>query len=345
MARIKQAVIVVGGMGTRLMPLTKYRPKPILPVLNKPCLRYLIESFAGSGIEEVILACGYRSPQFKEAIGDGSDLGITIDYSYEDEPMGTGGAMKLVEDRLDDVYAAANGDVFADMSLGDQISTHFSCRAEVTIALTTVDNPCEFGIARVSDDGEIKEFKEKPKPEEVFSNLINAGIYIINRSALSYVPEGTFFDFSKDLLPALMRDKKKIQGYQLNGLWRDVGRPADLLWANMRMASKLYDGTEWGGNRTRSTAVKKPFYLGKGASVIGSDAYAAVVMENSAVTDSKLMNALIMKDCVIDSAKIENSIIGEGCRVGRGAEIISSVVGDGMTIEAGRKIIEERVCL
>ena len=330
-------------MGTRLMPLTKYRPKPILPVLDKPCLRYLIESLASSGIKEIIMACGYKSSQLMDAIGNGSDLGITIDYAFEDEPLGTAGAMKNVESRLDEVFVAANGDVFADISLEDQIETHFSGKAEITIALTSVNNPCEFGIARVKDDGEITEFKEKPKPEEVFSDLINAGIYVVNRSVLSYVPEEKFFDFSKDLLPILMNEKKKIQGYRLKGLWRDVGRPVDLLGANLSMASKLCDQMTWGGSRVEGSVIRKPFYLGKGASATGSEIAAAVVMENSSVDNSKLVNTVIMKDCRINSAKIENSIIGVGCKIGNGAEITSSVIGDGLTIEAGKKIVDERM--
>jgi len=343
MTKVKQAVIMVGGVGSRLQPLTKYRPKPILPVLDKPCLRYLIESLAGSGIEEIILATGYKSSQLADAIGNGSDIGIKIEYSYEDEPLGTGGAMKNVENRLDDVFVAANGDVFADISLEEQINTHFSCNAEVTLALTPVANPTEFGIARLDDEGRITEFKEKPKPEEVFSNLVNAGIYVINRSALSYAPEKPDFDFSKDLLPTLMSEQKRIQGFILKGLWRDVGRPKDLLGANTDMASKLYDQMSWGGSQVGSSVIRKPFYLGRGASITGSDASASVVMENSVVTDSKLVNTVVMKDCRISSCKIENSIIGSGCKISPGAEIISSVIGDGVTIERNRKIIDDKV--
>ena len=172
--KVRQAVVMVGGKGTRLLPLTETRPKIILPVADKPCLWYLLRSLAYGGIEEVILACGYKSELMRRTIGDGSDLGIDIQYSYEDEPMGTGGAMKLVEDRLDDTFVAANGDVFVSMDVSAEIRTHQETGAAVTIALTPVDNPCEFGIARVDDDNRISEFKEKPKPEEVFSNLINS---------------------------------------------------------------------------------------------------------------------------------------------------------------------------
>ena len=187
--KVRQAVVMVGGKGTRLLPLTETRPKIILPVADRPCLWYLLRSLARAGIEEVILACGYKSEQMREAIGDGSDLGLSIIYSYEDEPLGTGGAMKLVEDRLDDVFVAANGDVFASIDVASEIREHIDSGASVTISLTPVDNPCEFGIARVQPDGRITEFKEKPKPEEVFSNLINAGVYVLNRSVLGYVPE------------------------------------------------------------------------------------------------------------------------------------------------------------
>ncbi len=343
MTKVRQAVIMVGGMGTRLMPLTRYRPKPILPVLDKPCLRYLIESLAGSGVEEIILACGYKSSQLEEAIGHGSDLGITIDYSYEDEPLGTGGAIKKVEERLDEVFVAANGDVFADISLTEQINTHFSCGAEVTISLTPVVNTEEFGTAEVDDENRIIKFVEKAKKGDEPSNLANAGVYIINKTAISYIPDTGAFDFSKDLLPILMREQKRIQGFMLKGLWRDVGRPNDLLGANTDMASKLYGYMDWGGSQVEATTIRKPFYLGKGASITGSDASAAIILENSTVTDSRLVNALIMKDCKIRSAKIENSIIGAGCKIGQGAEITSSVIGDGAVIEAGRKITEERV--
>lgn len=340
---VKQAVIMVGGKGTRLMPLTKYKPKPILPVLDKPCLKYLIESMAQAGIKEVILACGYRSSQLVDAIGDGSDLGIKIDYSYEDEPLGTGGAIKLIEDRLDEVFIAANGDVFADISVSEQIESHFISDAKITISLTSVKNPCEFGIARLDDNDRILEFKEKPKPEEVFSDLVNAGVYVVNRSVIADIPANSFYDFSKDLVPRMMERGDKIQGFRLKGVWRDVGRPSDLLGVNLVMATKLYDDLSWGGKSTESTTVKKPFFLGADASITDSDAIATVILSGSEIKSSKISNSLIMKGCKVDSARIENSILGEGCKVGPGAHIVNAVIGDGTIVEPNEQIIEERV--
>ncbi len=342
-SEVKQAVIMVGGKGTRLLPLTENKPKPILPVLDKPCLRYLIESLVEAGVKEVILACGYRSDKLVEAIGDGSDLGIKIDYSYEDEPLGTGGAIKLIEDRLDDTFIAANGDVFADISVKEEIEKHTSTQAKVTIALTSVKNPCEFGIVRLDDDERILEFKEKPKPEEVFSDLVNAGVYVLEKSVLADIPIGSFFDFSKDLVPILMRRGDRIQGYLLKGIWRDVGRPSDLLGANLIMATKLYDGFEWGGKRFEAATIKKPFYLGADGFVDNSEVAASVILKNSKVKDSKIVNSLIMTGCDVNGAKIECSILGDGCKVMANSHIVNSVLGDGTVVEAGKSIIDNKV--
>lgn len=332
MATVKQAVIMVGGKGTRLRPLTETRPKPILPVLDKPCLMYLIESMARAGAEEVILACGYKSEKMAAEIGDGSDQGISIVYSYEDEPMGTAGAIKLLEDRLDSTFIAANGDVFADIDVSKEIDIHFKAEAAVTLALTPVENPCEFGIARVEADGRISEFKEKPKPEEVFSNLINAGVYVLEKRVLSDVPAGGMYDLSKELLPVLMGKGERIQSYSLNGMWRDVGRPADLLGSNLDMARKI--GTRgWEGRDVSGTEITAPFYAGPGAKVRDSLADSCVILAGCDVLGSNISNTLMMKGCTADSAEISGSILGEGCRIGRGSVIIDSVLGDNTVVK------------
>ncbi len=330
--KVRQAVVMVGGKGTRLLPLTETRPKIILPVAGRPCLWYLLRSLARAGIEEVILACGYKSEQMRDAIGDGSDLGMSIVYSYEDEPLGTGGAMKLVEDRLDDVFVAANGDVFASIDVAAEISEHMESGASVTISLTPVENPCEFGIARVMDDGRITEFKEKPKPEEVFSNLINAGVYVINRSVLDYVPKGEFFDFSKDLVPRLMADGYRVQGYQVSGIWMDVGRPHDLLGANLAVAESEFGDVEWD---VQGSEVEGRFFMGEGASVKDSSVRDSVVLAGSSVRGSDLDRALVMDGCVVEGAKVVDSILGAGCRIGEGAKVSNAVLADGTVVTPG----------
>lgn len=339
MTKVRQAVVMVGGKGTRLLPLTETHPKIILPVADRPCLWYLLRSLANAGIEEVILACGYKSEQMVAAIGDGTDLGLKIVYSYEDEPMGTGGAMKLVEDRLDEVFVAANGDVFASIDVASEIREHLDSGASVTIALTPVENPCEFGIARVGDDGRITEFKEKPRPEEAFSNLINAGVYVIDRSVLEHVPEGSFYDFSKDLVPLLMERGHRIQGFGISGIWMDVGRPRDLVNANLAIAQAEHAGS---GDSAVDSVRNGTLYMGDGASVVGSDVNDAVVSNGSKVTGSRLDRVLVMPGCTVDGATVENSILGYGCTVSKGATVRNSVLGDGTVVGPGETVDEDR---
>ena len=335
--KVKQAVVMVGGKGTRLLPLTENKPKPILPVADKPCIWYFLRSLARAGIEEVILACGYK-PGAMEVLGDGSDLGIKIRYSYEDEPRGTGGAMKLIEDQLDDTFVAANGDVFADIDVAEEIAVHLRSGAKVTIALTPVENPCEFGIARVDDAGRILEFREKPKPEEVFSNLINAGVYILEKEVLSRVPENTFYDFSKDLVPQLMAEGQRSQSYRLEGLWMDVGRPHDLLGANLAVAQREHSTDAWHG--LVDSSVCGPFFLGDWSRIVGSTSESSVILRDSTVVDSRLDHALVMRGCRVDGATIENAILGDGCVIRKGAVIRNAVLAD-KTIVEERQVVDE----
>lgn len=335
MTSVRQAVIMVGGKGTRLLPLTETKPKPILSVAGRPCIWYLIRSMARAGIREVILACGYK-PGMMEALGDGSDLGVRIEYSYEDRPMGTAGAMGLVRDRLDDTFVAANGDVFADLDVAEQIETHLRTGADVTDLLTPVDNPCEYGIACVDDDLRITAFKDKPRPEEVFSNLINAGVYVVQRSVLDLVPEGEFCDFSMDIIPEVIARGGRVQGHRLNGLWMDVGRPHDLLRANLVVASgEFADG---GPGIVEASTVEGTTFVGERSVVSDSVMRDACVLSGSNVSSSRIANSLVMDGCYVDGATLTNSILGDGCRVEPGAEVVNVVLGDGAVVRSGERL-------
>lgn len=325
-SKVRQAVIMVGGKGTRLRPLTDTCPKPMLPVLDRPCLDYLIGSMIDAGIEHIILACGYMSEQIPKMIGDGSDRGITIKYSHEDEPMGTAGAIKLLEDRLDQVFVAANGDVFADIDVGREIQEHFDKGACVTISLTPVENPCEFGIVRTAEDGRIIEFKEKPKPEEVFSDLINAGVYVVNRDVLKLVPEGRAYDFSKELIIDLIEKGHRVQGHRTEGLWKDVGRPSDLLEVNIIMAERKGTGVPEG--EVTDSSVEPPFHAGPGSRIEGSSMSSAIISRNSTVKDSVVSGTLVMEGSEISGSRITRSIIGKGCII-TDCELSGAVLGDG----------------
>ncbi len=338
--RVRQAILMVGGKGTRLLPLTENKPKPMLSVADRPCIWYLIRSMARAGIEEVILACGYK-PGMMEALGDGSDLGVRIIYSYEDEPRGTAGAMKLAQSRMDDTFVAANGDVFADLDVSGEIERHLEAGAAVTDLLTPVDNPCEYGIAHVDDELRISEFKDKPRPEEVFSNLINAGVYVVQRDVLDLIPEGEFSDFSMHIIPKVIEAGRRVQGFELSGLWMDVGRPHDLLRANLTVAAREF-GDGFPGDLLR-TEVVGTAYVGHGASVSDSLMSDAVVLRGSKVSGSRLCHTLVMDGCSVDGADIEDSILGDGCRVGKGAVIRNAVLADGTDVPPGAVIDGGRV--
>ncbi|WP_019178590.1 sugar phosphate nucleotidyltransferase [Methanomassiliicoccus luminyensis] len=350
-----QAVILAGGEGTRLRPLTNTRPKPLLPILGRPCVEYVIRSLADADAAKVYLTCGYRSQDMLDALGDGRRFGVDLEFALEDQPAGTAGAVKLLEDKLDGTFVVASGDVLADVDIRSLVEAHRRKKAVATMALTTVDRPEEFGIVGLDDDGRIVRFKEKPRTEEVFSNLINAGIYVLEKEALDHVPEGEKFDFSKQLFPRLLELGRPIYGSKIEGLWKDIGRPRDLLDANVRMAERKgqaikVDGAKSTGRivgadfTARGSEVRGPAYvgsktvLGKG-SLLDRSAVGGAVEVGAGTTIS---DSFVMGGCVLgEGCEIKGSLLGEGCTIGPGARIMDSVLGDRVRLDAS-SVVENR---
>ncbi|WP_400224994.1 sugar phosphate nucleotidyltransferase [Methanomethylophilus alvi] len=336
-SEVRQAVIMVGGKGTRLLPLTLTRPKPAMPVLDKPFLKYLIESMADAGIEEIFLACGYKSDILAHAIGDGSDMGVRIIYSDEDTPLGTGGAIKRLEDRLDPVFLAANGDTLTSVDIAAQIREHFESGAAVTDSLSEVDDPSQAGVVRIDGDGRILEFQDKPKREEACSNLVNSGVYVVDKKVLEYIPKDTFYDFSKDLFPLLIEKGERLQGHMAKGVWVDIGRPHDLIRMNLVMADRLYRGHDW-SDSAEDSVLDGTVYLGDGTVVRSSKVSESVISKGCDVRSSYLSGTFVMGACRIDGARVENSILGEGCVLKKGCLVVDSVLKDGTVVDENRKI-------
>lgn len=349
----KQAVVLAGGKGTRLRPLTNTRPKPLLPVLGRPCVEYVIRSLAEAGVEEVFLTCGYRSQDMVDALGSGEQFGVDIVMCFEESPAGTAGAVKLLEDRLEDTFVVASGDVLADVDLRALVEGHRANRAHATMALTTVERTEEFGIVGLDDRGRIVRFKEKPRPEESFSNLINAGIYVLEREVVGEIPAGEMYDFSKQLFPRLLEAGRPLYGAPLEGLWKDIGRPRDLLDANVQMAERKGRPLEVEGARCRGNIVAGTFsahgcqvdgpaYIGEGASIgRGARLSSCAVGERSAVgPDSAVDDSFLMDGVALGSGcSVRGSLLGRGCRIGDGVELIDCVLGDGVAVEGPSRLV------
>ena len=221
-----KAVVMAGGFGTRIQPLTNSRPKPMLPIINKPRMEHTMMTLKDLGITEFIVLLYFKPEIIKDYFGDGSDFGIKITYVVPDDDYGTAGAVKLAEEYIgDDNFIIISGDLVTDFDFQKIFDYHAEKKSKLTITLTSVDNPLEFGVVMANEEGKIEKFLEKPSWGEVFSDTINTGIYIIEPEILKYIPRNENYDFSKDLFPSLMREGIDLMAGYAEGYWRDVGNP------------------------------------------------------------------------------------------------------------------------
>ncbi len=216
----KTAIILAGGRGVRLQPITHELPKPLLPLHDKPLLQHILELLRKHGIKNVIISVGYKGEKIKEAFGNGKKLGMNISYVEEDKPLGTAGPIKLARSFLTETFIACNADELKDIDLFEMYLSHKENKATVSIALTTVEDPSAYGVARLQGN-KILEFVEKPKKEKAPSNLINAGLYVMEPEVINYIPDG-FAMLEKDVFPKLASEGK-LFGYPFSGQWFDTG--------------------------------------------------------------------------------------------------------------------------
>ncbi len=214
---------MAGGEGTRLRPLTSNQPKPMVPIVGKPCMEHIVELLAEHGLNEVIVTVAFMPQAIRSYFGQGESLGVSIEYSVEESPAGTAGSVKLAEEKLDETFLVISGDALCDIDLTALIATHKEKGAAVTIGLKSVDNPLEFGIVVTDDDGRVERFLEKPSWGQVFSDTINTGIYVCEPEILRHVPSDRPFDFSKELFPLLLDMGRPLYGHVCDGYWQDIG--------------------------------------------------------------------------------------------------------------------------
>jgi NDP-sugar pyrophosphorylase family protein len=295
-----KAVLMSGGEGQRLRPVTATRPKPFVPVGDRPCIEYVIESLKRAGVKDVVLTTCYRPEALLGHLGGGERLGVRLFYSVEEKPLGTAGGVRKVASLLDDTFIVASGDVFADVDIEALIEFHRRHGGLATMALTRVDDPSQFGVVDVDGKGQIRRFQEKPKREEAFSNLVNAGIYVLEPEVLAYVPEGEPFDFAKHLFPLLLKKGEEIFAMELDGLWIDIGRPRDLIQATAILAERAggallnEDADVAATAQVESSAVYSGARVGEGALVRRS-----IVLGGAEVGDRAFLDGTIDRKSVV----------------------------------------------
>jgi mannose-1-phosphate guanylyltransferase / phosphomannomutase len=218
-----KAVIMAGGKGTRLRPLTCHIPKPMVPLIQKPVMEYSIELLKKHGITDIAVTLQYLPDCIKNYFGNGSKYGVNLHYFEEEVPLGTAGSIKNAEQFLDERFIVISGDVLTDFDLSMGLDFHLKKGALVTVFMKEVESPLEYGLIMTNEQDEIIRFLEKPKVNEVFGNTVNTGIYVLERDILQHIEKGVLTDFSKDVFPLLIKEKRPFFGYRAEGYWSDVG--------------------------------------------------------------------------------------------------------------------------
>jgi mannose-1-phosphate guanylyltransferase len=352
---IKQAVILVGGQGTRLRPLTSRVPKPVLDVVDRPFLGHMLDWLAGHGITDAVLCCGFKSDSVVERLGEGEAHGIRLTYVHEPEPLGTAGALKFAEEHLEERFLMLNGDVLTDLDLSAQIASHLEREATCTLGLVAVEDPSAFGLVRLNDDGSVRGFVEKPKPEEIDTDLISAGCYVLERSVVDLIAPDANVSIEREVFPQLV-------GHGLYGVahrgayFMDLGTPEryldgvrDVLTGRLATATHALldgDGVQVAESATVDGIITGPAWISSGATigagarigpntVIGAD---AVIGAGAAIRDSVVLAGAT----VGEDAQLYRSLVGHDGQVGAGAVIGAlAVVGPHAVVAPGTVVPHE----
>lgn len=322
-----KAVLLVGGLGTRLRPLTDDRPKSFLPVINRPFLEHTIAYLKNNGITDIILTLNYLPDVIQNRFGDGEKYGVHLTYCIEKDPLGTAGAVKNAESYLDKAFFVFNGDVFTDMNLADMLAFHQKVKAKATISLTWVDNPGAFGVVETDVNQRVKRFIEKPPPGTEMTNWINAGIYILEPEVLKQIPPGQHYMFEKGLFPRLLEMDQPVYSYTYQGYWLDMGTPQkyfnlnmDLLLSKTKSPLLIKLNNKGGEKGIHSTAkIIGPALIDRGCK-IGPDVFIKGPV-------------IIGKECIIqDSTRLENTILWDNVSIGKNSQINRCIISNNTNI-------------
>jgi mannose-1-phosphate guanylyltransferase/phosphomannomutase len=338
-----KAVVMAGGEGSRLRPLTINRPKPMVPIVNKPVMEHVLDLLKRHGIRDVIVTVQYLASVIQDAFGDGSGLDMNISYSIEEVPLGTAGSVKHAQEQLDETFLVISGDALTDFDLTRILESHRANQAKATLTLYHVPNPLEYGVVITDEAGRIRQFLEKPGWGEVFSDTVNTGIYVLEPSIFDYYEGGKPVDFSQDVFPQLLAKGDALFGYVADGYWCDVGNIPEFLRANADLLAGRVNleslGREIGGGiwvESESVEIAPdaqlfgPIWLGAGCKVKGG-----VVMRGPCV---------VRDDTIVDTrAQIDRSVIWRNSYVGERAEVRGSIVGRQCSIKSKVMVFEGTV--
>lgn len=323
-----QALILAGGEGTRLRPLTSTTPKPVIQLVDRPFIGYMIEWLHGHGVDDVIISCGFMADGVRSVLGDGAGQGVRLRYVEEPKPLGTGGALRWAQDLLDERFFMLNGDILTDIDLTAQLAQHERTGAHATLALIPVEDPSAYGLVRRTPDQAVTEFVEKPSLAEIDTNLINAGAYILERSVLDVVPPaGTPASIEREVFPALVGHG--LYGYEAGGYWLDIGTPERYLQATYDILEGIVS-TEIG----RELAGSHLMLVG-GAEVEGRVVPPALVGPGCRIASGAIVGGRTVLGAGVEvgaGAHIETSVVLDGARIGPRTTVRSSIVGPGVTI-------------
>ena len=325
-----QAVILVGGQGTRLRPLTLGTPKPMVPLANKPFVAYVLEHLKTNGIEDIVFSMGYLPDGIKDFFGDGGGFGMKVTYVVEDHPLGTAGAVKNVETHIrDGDFLVLNGDILTDLDIRGLIKYHQDNDAVGTITLTPVEDPTAYGLVRTNDSGEVQDFLEKPSWDEIDTNLINAGTYVFRREVLDLIPPGVEYSFERGVFPQLVG--KGLYGFRSTSYWMDIGTPEKYLQAH-------YDIMEKSVETSISECLKNDFVCLQGDVRLEAGAKLVppvIIGDGTTIRAGARIGrmAIIGPGCTIEPGSVvEESVVQEGCTLGENVLARHCIIGRNVTI-------------
>jgi mannose-1-phosphate guanylyltransferase/phosphomannomutase len=351
-----KAVVMAGGEGTRLRPLTSNQPKPMVPIVGKPCMEHILELMRSHDFTDVIVTVAFLPQAIRSYFGTGESLGMNIGYSVEESPLGTAGSVRLAARQLDETFLVISGDALCDLDLSGLIAFHKEREAAVTIGLKSVDNPLEFGIVITDDEGRVERFLEKPSWGQVFSDTINTGIYVLEPEVLRHVPTDRPFDFSKELFPLLLEMGRPIYGLTMDGYWQDIGNLDQFRQANfdaldekvqLRVPGIRLRGNIWLGEGVELDdldQIQAPAYIGnycRIAPTAGVDPYTVLSNNVTLRERTRVARSVIDASTHIGRASlVEGAILGRSCDIRAHVRIHEGVaVGDEVTIGAESVIL------